>query len=201
MPLELQIIRASEFIRLGAQGRLDLAGSRDILRMLARACWLRGINQALLDLREVNPGPTPMLTSRDLEALVNAFCEMGFSNQLRLAVLYSSDPHRRARQFAFMTTLRGWNVKATENFEEALLWLSKGKKAEDSKEAGAQEIQIPIQVKGKPVAPPARTQLCVEAGREQQTRPPARSRTPSAASTKQTKRKKGTRVASREKEA
>ena len=47
MPLELQIIRASEFIRLGAQGRLDLAGSRDILRMLARAWWLRGINQAL----------------------------------------------------------------------------------------------------------------------------------------------------------
>ena len=189
MPLELQIIRASEFIRLGAQGRLDLAGSRDILRMLARACWLRGINQALLDLRDVNPGSTPMLTSRDLEALVNAFCGMGFSNELRLAVLYTSDPHRRARQFAFMTALRGWNVVATENFEEALSWLSKGRKAEDSKEAGAQEI--PIQVKGKAVAPPVRTQLRVEAGQEKEIpRPPARRRTPSAASPKQ-RRKAG----------
>jgi len=196
MPLELQIIRASEFIRLGARGRLDLAGSREILRMLARACWLRGINQALLDLRDVNPGATPMLTPRDLEALVNAFCEMGFSSQLRLAVLYTSDPHRRARQFAFMTTLRGWNVTATENFEEALSWLSKGRKAEDSKEAGAQEI--PIQVKGKAVAPPARTPLRVEAGQEKETQPPVRRRTSSAASPKQTTRE-GAQVGGRKK--
>ena len=35
MPLDLAIIRASEFIRLGARGRLDLPTSREILRQLA----------------------------------------------------------------------------------------------------------------------------------------------------------------------
>lgn len=156
MPLELQIIRASEFIRLGAQGQLDLAASREMLRQLARACWLRGINQALLDLREVQSRSTPMLTPRDLAVLVKAFCKMGFSDKLRLAVLYSADPHRRARQFASMTTLRGWNVKASENFEEALFWLSQGNRAERQKEAGEQEI--PIHVKGKVGAQPEQGQ-------------------------------------------
>src|ERR1041384_8664081 len=126
MPLELQIIRASEFIRLGAHGHLDLAASREILRQLASACRLRGINQALLDLRDVHPGATPMLTRNDLAVLVNTFREVGFSEKQRLAVLYSADPHHRARLFAFMSTLRGWNVKASEKFEEALLWLSQG---------------------------------------------------------------------------
>lgn len=177
MPLELQIIRASEFIRLGAHGHLNLAASREMLRQLARACWLRGINQALLDVRDVHPGSTPMLTSKDLEALVNAFCKMGFSDKLRLAVLYSVDPHRRARQFAFMTTLRGWNVKASESFEEALFWLSQGTRAENRKEAGEQEI--PIQVKGAVSIPP------------EQAQPPSdRHRPPSATPTRASTRRK-----------
>ena len=184
MPLELQIIRASEFIRLGAQGRLDLAASREMLKLLARACWLRGISRALLDLRDVRPAPTPVLSSRDLEVLVNAFCRMGFSEQLRLAVLYSVDPHRRARQFAFMTALRGWNVTASDNFEEALLWLSKETRSERVKEAGGQEI--PIQVKGTATAQPAQAQPREEFRREIKTppRPSNRHRRPSAASTK-----------------
>jgi len=142
MPLELQIIRASEFIRLGAHGRLDLAASREILRQLASACRRRGINQALLDLREVHAGPVPMLTRNDLASLVNTFHEMGFSEKQRLVVLYSADPHRRARMFAFMSTLHGWNVTASENFEEALLWLSEGQSARHRKETGEQEIPV-----------------------------------------------------------
>ena len=176
MPLELQIIRASEFIRLGAQGRLNLAASREILKLLARACWLRGINQALLDLRDVRPGATPMLTPKDLTALVNAFCKMGFSDQLRLAVLYSADPHRGARQFALMTTKRGWNVKASEDFEEALSWLSQGQGAADRKEAGE---EIPIQVKATADAPQAQASL-----------PANRRRRPSAASNKDSARRR-----------
>ena len=126
MPLELQIIRASEFIRMGVQGGVDLASSREILRQLASACRKRGIDQALLDLRGLQPGATPLLSTDDLASLVNAFREIGFSEQQRLAVLYSTDPHYGARIFAFISTLRGWNVRATDDFEDALLWLSKG---------------------------------------------------------------------------
>jgi hypothetical protein len=142
MPLELQIIRAREFIRLGVDGHLDLASSCEMLRQLARACRLRGIDQALLDVREVHPGATPMLTADDLASLVNTFREVGFSNQQRLALLYSDDPHCRARMFASMSTQHGWNVKASEDFEETLLWLSEGQGEEVRKEAGEQEIPL-----------------------------------------------------------
>jgi hypothetical protein len=39
-------------------------------------------------------------------------------------VLYGSDPHHRARLFAFIAKLRGWSVQAFDNFEEAVTWLS-----------------------------------------------------------------------------
>jgi len=34
------------------------------------------------------------------------------------------DPHRRARLFAFLSTMHGWSVKAFGDFEEALFWRS-----------------------------------------------------------------------------
>jgi len=123
MPLDLEIIRASEFIRVGPQGRLDLAASREILGELAQACHKRGLDRALLDLRELRPGPTPMLSRDDLASLVAAFCAAGFSKSHRLAILYSTDPHHRARLFAFLTTLHGGQVKASNDFEDALYWL------------------------------------------------------------------------------
>jgi len=182
MPLELQIIRASEFIRLGARGHLDLAASCEILRQLAIACRRRTINQALLDLRDVRPGATPMLTRNDLLSLVNTFRDVGFSNQLRLAVLDSADPHRRARLFAFMTTLRGWSVKASDNFEEALLWLSQGGTIERRKGPGEQEI--PVHVAGRANGRQGRSQTRQETSKQNGSPPPGRRHPPSATSTK-----------------
>ncbi len=124
MPIELEIIRAQEFIRLGADGHFDLEASRAVLAELARACRKRGIDRALLDLRALRPGPTPIFTPDDLLALVNTFHDIGFTRAHRLAVLYSSDPHCRARLFAFIGKLRGWSVRAFENFAEAVTWLA-----------------------------------------------------------------------------
>ena len=126
MSLELQIIRASEFIRLGAHGHFDLAASQAALTELAGACRKRGIDRALMDLRALQPGLKPVFSRADLLTLINKFCEAGFTRQQRLAILYSSDPHRRARLFAFLSTLHGWTVRAFGDFEEALLWLSGG---------------------------------------------------------------------------
>ena len=144
MPLNLEIIRFSEFVRLGAQGRPDLAASREALLQLAAACRLRGVHRALLDLREVHPGPVPALTTDDLAALVSTFREAGFSRSHRLAVLYAEDPHHRTRQFAFLTTMHGWNVKASDNFEELLLWLSRGVQGDVRNEAGKQKIPVHV---------------------------------------------------------
>jgi hypothetical protein len=124
MPLELQIIRANEFVRLGPQGHLNLQQSKKALELLAKACRKRGIAQALLDLREL-PIPTkPLFTSSELASLVDIFREVGFTPKHKLAVLYRSDPHHGARMFAFISSLRGFRVRAFEQFEAAVHWLS-----------------------------------------------------------------------------
>lgn len=137
MPLELQIIRAREFVRLGAEGQFDFASTRDVLKTLADSCRKRAIERALLDVRESRSNLTP----DDLAALVNAFSEVGFSKRLRLAVLHGGDQEYRARLFAFISGLRGWKVRALETFEEALEWLS----LEEESQGGLDET-VPIQI-------------------------------------------------------
>ena len=177
MPVELQIIRASEFIRLGAPGHLDLASSREMIQQLARACHRRGIDRALLDLRGIHPGDTPMLSRKELGALINTFCSSGFSDRLRLVVLYSSDPHHRARIFALMGILHGWNVKASENFEEAVHWLSDEQDIPNRTEQKVQEV--PVRKTRRLSAPaPQRVQVREKAGRQKKTPPRGGSHTP-----------------------
>jgi len=137
--MELQIIRAQEFIRLGAKGHFDMKASKAVLAQLAAACCKRGIHQALLDLRDLHPGPKPVFSPDDLVTLVNTFHKVGFTHRHRLAVLYGSDPHHRARLFAFIAKMRRWKVQAFDNFEQALLWL-----------AGSGEV--PVETEHTPVA-------------------------------------------------
>jgi hypothetical protein len=126
MPFQVEVIRAAEFVRLGARGHFDFAASTAALATLARACRKRGIRHAVMDLRELRPGPKPVFTQADLIKLVRFLPQVGFPRRLRLAILYTSDPHRRARLFAFLSTLHGWSVRAFADFEEALGWLSGG---------------------------------------------------------------------------
>jgi hypothetical protein len=172
MPLELQIIRASEFIRVGAPGQIDLAMSCEILQKLAGACRLRGIERALLDLRDVHPGRAPMLSRDDLASLVGTFCSIGFSDRLRLVLLYSSDPHHRARMFALMSVLHGWNVKASENFEEAVHWLSLEQGPDERKHPSAQAV--PVRGARTPANPVRRIPARAD-GRKEKKTPPNRS--------------------------
>ena len=124
MPLEFQLIRASEFIRLNSDEHLEFEASRRALQALAGACRKRGLNRALLDLRERPVPASPAFTPAQLAALVEAFHQAGFGQRQRLAVLYRSDPHGGARTFAFIGRIQGWQVQAFSDFEKALLWLS-----------------------------------------------------------------------------
>ena len=162
MPVELQIIRAREFIRLGAHGKYDLKASKAALADLAAACCKRGINQALVDLRGVQFGPKPVFSPKDLSVLLNTFHEMGFTRRQRLAVLYRVDPHQRARLFAFFAKMRGWRVNAFDNFEKAITWLS-GANSEESEtetEYTGRAKKVPIRkvkhlkASSKPISPP-----------------------------------------------
>ena len=154
MPIELQIIRASEFVRLGPRGKFDLKASKAALAELAGACRKRGINQALMDLRALQPGAKPVFSPNDLAVLVNTFREMGFTQRQRLAVLYRSDPHHRVRLFAFIAKLRGWSVQAFDDFEKALAWLSG---------AGLDQPGVETEHTPQPKPVPVRTRASVEA--------------------------------------
>lgn len=92
MPAELQIIRAAEFVRMGGQGKFDLAASCAILTNLAQACKRRGFHRALLETRQA----TANLNPTELASLVNVFRESGFTSNQRLAILHSGEISRES---------------------------------------------------------------------------------------------------------
>lgn len=142
MPLDLQIIRASEFVRLGPRHRMNYEESKSALLELAHACCKRGVERALLDLREIPIPPKPVFSPSELAELVETFHQAGFGEGQRLAVLYKTDPHHGARLFAFIGTMRGWHVQAFDDFEKALLWLSEHPGRQH--EPGEQEIPVRV---------------------------------------------------------
>ena len=149
MPTELQIIRASEFVRMDPHGHLNLDTSRQALQVLAVACRLRGIDRAMLDLRALPIPAKKLFTTAELAALVGTFREAGFTRQHRLAVLYQRDPHGGARMFAFIAMLRGWQVRAFAEFEQAFAWLSEVKE----KRPTLRGQSVPIRFKNQDARP------------------------------------------------
>ena len=146
MPLELQIIRACEFIRAGTHGRPNLEASRAVLRELASACRRRGIDRALLDVRDLQPGERRAFSPDDLASLVNTFHEIGFTYQQRLAVLYSEDPYHGVRMFAFIGSLRGWKVRAFGDFEAALCWLGDSEDISEENQPAENPVALPLPI-------------------------------------------------------
>jgi hypothetical protein len=149
MPMELQIIRAHEFIRLGAHGQLDIKSSCEVLAVLADACRKRSIDRALLDVRDIHTNLTPT----DLAKLVQAFREVGFTENQRLALLHRGDQNYRARMFAFIGALRGWTLRAFDSYEDAIGWLSAGDSTPQA-DSPSMPKEIPVQFDGTTKPPP-----------------------------------------------
>jgi hypothetical protein len=129
MAFDLQLIRTRDFILGNSHGMVDAKASKQKLAQLAKACKERVLDRVLLDLRDLQFLPVPVFTPNELAGLVDAFREMGFSHEQRLAVLYKVDPHHGARMFAFISRERGWNVHAFDNYEDAIQWLALSQQA------------------------------------------------------------------------
>jgi hypothetical protein len=123
-----------------------MEASRTVLRELAAACRRRGIDRALLDLREIRPGATRLFTPDELATLVNTFHEIGFTYEQRLAVLYSEDPYHGVRMFAFIGALRGWRVRAFSEFEAALNWLGDVEDISEEHQTPENQIALPLPI-------------------------------------------------------
>jgi len=142
MPVELQVIRASEFVCLDTHEHLDFEATQNALQALAHACRKRGLNRALLDLRTLPIPPKPQFTPTELAALIRTFREAGFSRHDRLAVLYRVDVYGGVRTFAFFGRMRGLQVQAFTEFESALSWLSELPETQVESHQG--EVLVPI---------------------------------------------------------
>ena len=142
MPVELQVIHASEFVCLDAKAQLDFEASKLALQSLAHACRKRGLDRALLDLRGLPVPAKPLFTPTQLADFIGTFRQAGFGRQQKLAVLYKTDPHGGVRTFAFIGRIQGWQVRAFDEFERAFLWLSEA--TARPSERPENEIPIPI---------------------------------------------------------
>ena len=138
MPIDIEIIRASEFIRMGTHGKFDFESTRAMLLKLTEACGKRRIERALIDIRDASSA----LTRDDLVALAKIFGESVISKRLRVAVLHRSGQGYRAKLFAFLNAVQGRYMRAFETFEKALCWLSTEK---DPEEPGGSAQAVPIQ--------------------------------------------------------
>src|SRR5262245_59296711 len=124
MPVELQVIRASEFVCLDTDEVLNFEESKAALKNLAHACRKRGLARALVDLRTLPVPSKPLFTPTQLSALIATFRNAGFSREHRLAVLYDHDVYGGVRNFAFIGRMKGMNIQTFTSFESAMQWLS-----------------------------------------------------------------------------
>jgi hypothetical protein len=140
--VELRLIRASEFLRLDAHKHLNVEATKEALKTLAQACRKRGLESAMVDLRNLPMLAKPHFSGADLAALVGAFREAGFTRQHRLAIVYRHDVYTIIRNFAFMSRMKGLQVQAFSEYESALQWLSHPATA--GAETAAAEFPVPI---------------------------------------------------------
>jgi hypothetical protein len=125
MPVELQVIRASEFVCLDANEHLDFEASKQALQGLAQACRKRGLACALLDLRGLPVLSRPHFTTAQVGKLVGTFRDAGFTQRQRLAILYEHDVYGIIRDFTRFSRSRGLQVRTFLNHEESMNWLSR----------------------------------------------------------------------------
>lgn len=119
-PVELQVIRAKEFICLDANAHRDFATSKKSLQELALACRKRGLNRALLDLHGLPIPPGPHFTKEQVATLVGTFRAAGFTQKQRLAVLYEHDVYGIIRDFTSFSREYGLQVQSFLDYEKAV---------------------------------------------------------------------------------
>ena len=120
MPYDIRVVPGRDFLRLDANGRVNLDQSRQILSDIARECAASGTTRILLDTRQAES----TMTEKDLYLLASAFGELGFQYHHRLAILHRPMNFDRAEFFAMCARTRGWQVDAFGSFEDAFNWLN-----------------------------------------------------------------------------
>lgn len=120
MPYDIRIIRSEEFIRLDAEGIIDLPTSQRLMSDAIWACVHSKIGRVLIDVRRA----TAMLTAAQLAALAEVCRKMSLPQEDRIAILTEpKEDFKRASFLAACVSDQGWNLAAFSDFEQAFNWL------------------------------------------------------------------------------
>jgi hypothetical protein len=122
---QFQVIRASDFVCFDAERHLNFEESKRVLQELALACRKRGLDRAMVDLRDLPVPEKPRFTWAELAEMAGAFRAAGFTGRQRLAVLHSHDTHGTIRDFVTISRMKGLQVEAFNQFDKAIHWLGK----------------------------------------------------------------------------
>lgn len=122
MPYDIRIISSTEFLRLDAQGHLDLAASRQMLYDTLWACTNRSIGRVLIDTRQA----TTDMTAAQVTTLADTCRQVTApADQHKIAILNRPvDEFDRAAVVAEAAEEQGWNVRTFRTFESAFQWLA-----------------------------------------------------------------------------
>ena len=140
MSIDLSVICASDFVRLNTNKFINFEESKRRLQGLADACQKRGLDRAMLDLRDLPVPDKPRFTNAELAALVGAFRSAGFTRRQRLAILYRQDVYGSVRHFTFFSRVSGLQVQAFHDYETAIHWLWRETESPERKHVAAVPI-------------------------------------------------------------
>jgi hypothetical protein len=166
---QFQVIRASDFVCFDAEKHLDFEESKRVLQELALACRKRGLDCAMVDLRDLPVPEKPRFNRAELAEMAGAIRAAGFTIRQRLAVLHSHDTHGTIRDFVTISRMQGLQVEAFSEFDKAIHWLGKSTERPSEHKHGT---EVPIVRKKKALNAKAK----VKATRPKRKRAQARAR-------------------------
>jgi hypothetical protein len=119
MPVTIKVIRTQDFMRAKADGVLDVAASRDLLKKLTAESKAAGIDNLLVDTREAEV----RLSTADRFELGAAVASELPAARAKVALLVPRQEQVDARFLETVSRNRGANLGAFADFEAAITWL------------------------------------------------------------------------------
>ncbi|HET7766920.1 MAG TPA: hypothetical protein VFK92_17675 [Burkholderiales bacterium] len=119
MAIDVRLIQPKDFIKTAANGELDLAVSKELMRKTAEEMKSTPIRRILLDSRQAVAKWSPAT----LYEVAVVFTEDPAFRNTRVAILTRHERIDNARFLTLVANSRGAQMMAFEDFEDAIDWL------------------------------------------------------------------------------
>jgi hypothetical protein len=119
VPTNVRVIRANDFIRATADGKLEFENSKKVLMEVAQVTASLADYEILLDTRKAQGA----LSVIDLWYLAAELSNLGKAFSRKTAVLCPLEGFDRGEFFALCAQNRGFRVNAFTSYEDAMEWL------------------------------------------------------------------------------